>query len=163
MNKIICYLNDNYIDIKKNNKIYHIVMNSIKNGDITNKKSFIKEIKKYNLFSNIINNYIIFYINKLITEKDDVYYTQLFEELNSSNIKIYSTKDKLLSPTLINNLNNYILFYDNNYLKINKCDLHYFLKKYNIKNLNILSSTNIEEINNIKYYYYNNFNTYFLN
>ncbi len=162
MNKIICYINNNYIDIKKNNNYFHIILDSINNDDIINSKNFIKNIKNYNLFSDIIINYISIYLNHEIKEKDIIYYKTIFDELNCSNIKIYSTKNKLTSPTLINNNEYYILYYKDKYIKLLPKYLPYFLKINNIKILKIISKTKLKNNSNTKYYYFNNPDNYFL-
>ena len=163
MNKIICYINNNYIDIKKNNKIHHIILDSIKNDDIINSKSFINEIKKYNIFTSIINNNIDIYFNHKILEKDIYYYKSIFDELNCLNINIHDTSNKLISPTLINNNKYFIIYFKNNYIKLLNKYLPYFLEMNNIKELKIISTSKIDEYPTTKYYYYNNSNNYFLN
>ncbi len=162
MNKIICYINNNYIDIKKNNIINHIVLNSIDNDDIINSNNFINDIKKYNIFSNIISNTVDIYLNHEILEKDKLYYKSIFDELNSI-INIYDTSNKLISPTLINNDKYYIIYYKNKYIKLLPKYLPYFLEINNIKELKIISSTKLDTFSTTKYYYYNNSNNYFLN
>lgn len=162
MNKIICYINDNYIDIKKNKKICHYITSSIKNGDIINSKLFIKEFKNKNIFSNILTSEITLYFNHIILEKDLYYYKSIFDELNCTKINIYDTSKKLTSPTLIANNNNYIIYYNNDFYNIIPNFLESFLSINNIKVLKIISNKKILNLSNVKYYYYNNFQSYFL-
>ena len=162
MNSIICYINNNYIDINKNNKIKHITLNCIRNEDIVDSKQFINEIKKYNIFSNIVSNKVEIYLNHKIKEKDLFYYKNIFEELNCYNIIINDTSKKLISPTLINNTEYYILFYNNEYLIIKPDNLPYFLNYYNIKKIKIISNNKEIPKTNTKYYFYNNPTTYFI-
>ena len=162
MNRIICYINNNYIDIKSNNKINHIVLNSINNNDIINSKKFINDIKKYHIFSNIINNEIDLYLNHIIYEMDIFYYNLIFEELNCTKINIYNTSKMLTSPTLIDNIDHYIVYYNDNYYNILPNYLPYFIDINKIKILKIISNKKIDNNNNIKYYYFNNYNNYFL-
>ena len=162
MNKIICYINSNYIDINKDNNIIHIITNSIKDGDIINKELFINEIKNKKIFSNIITNKVDIYLNHIIEEKDNIYYKYIFEDLNSNNINIYDTSNKLISPTLINNNNYYILYNKKRYYNIIPELLNDYLKLFKINELRIISNNKIPSNNKIKYYYYNYINNYFI-
>ena len=158
MNNIICYINSNYIDIKKDNEIIHIVSNSINEGDIINKELFINDIKNKKIFSNIITNKVDIYINHIIKEKDIIYYKLIFEDLNSNNINIYDTSNKLISPTLIECNNIYILYYKNKYYKIIPELLNEYLKIFKVNELRIISNNKIPSNNKVKYYYYNSNN-----
>ena len=162
MNKIICYINNNYIDIKKNNNINHIELDSIKNDDIINYNKFIKDIKKYNIFSNIIAYQVDIYLNHKILEKDIYYYKLIFEDLNCYKVNIYDTSKLLISPTLIDNNEYYILFYKNNYIKLLPKYLSHFLEINKIKELKIISNNTLINNSKTKCYYYNNINNYFL-
>ena len=161
MNKIKCYINSNYIDILKNNKLYHIEDNLVDNGDIINSNNFINTIKKYKLFSNIFNYNIDIYLNHRILEKDIIYYKKIFEELNCSKINIYDTSSKLTSPTLITSNNYYIIYYNDNYYNIYPCLLESFLLNNNIDNLKIISNNKLDNNDRCKYYYYSNSDNYF--
>ena len=161
MNKIKCYINNNYIDIKTNKSYQHIVLDSIKD-DIVDSSNFIHNIKKYKLFSPIISNEVDIYLNHKIQEKDILYYTKIFEELNCYKIKIHDTTKLLISPTLIDNNDYYIIFYNDNYIKLLPKYLPYFLDINKIKSLRIISLNRLIKNNKVKYYYYSNSNTYFL-
>jgi len=163
MNKIICYFNSNYIDINKNGKIIHIVSNSIVEGDIVNKVLFISDIRKYKIFSNILSNNVDIYLNHNIQEKDDIYYKSVFEELNCNLIRLFDTSKKIISPTLINSNNMYILFYKDRYYKIIPELLTSYLQHFNIDNLRIISKTRLPLNNKSKYYYYNYKDNIFIN
>ena len=155
MNSIICYFNSNYIDIKKNKEEKRIVSSAIRDGDIVNKDVFIKDIKKTKFFSNILTNNVIIYLNHLIEEKDQIYYKFVFEDLNCNIIKIFDTSKMLISPTLINSNNIYILFYKNKYYKIIPELLNDYINLYNIEELKIISKNKISCKSNARYYYYN--------
>ena len=163
MNKIKCYINSNYIDILKNNKLLHIETNSINDGEIINSALFLSDIRKHKIFSNIFTYNIDIYLNHKIQEKDIFYYKNIFDELNCTKVSIYDTSKKLTSPTLINSNNYYIIYYKNNYYNILPELLDYFLKVYNIKSLKVISNTKLKNNNICKYYYYNNYDNYFLN
>ena len=157
MNKIVCYINSNYIDINKNNDNYHIISSSVLDGDIINKELFIKDMKSKKLFSNIMSNKLILYLNHIITEKDKMYYKDIFEELNCNNINILDTSQKLISPTLINSYTYYTLYFNNNYYNIIPELLEYYLKLFKINSLRIISKDKLSEIKSIKYYYYKDY------
>ena len=161
MNKIKCYINKNYIDVKNNKSYQHIVLDSIQD-DIVDSSDFIHNIKKYKLFSPIISNEIDIYLNHKIQEKDIFYYSKIFEELNCYKVNLCDTSKLILSPTLIDNDNYYIIFYEDNYMKIQPKYLPYFLEANNIKYLRIISDNRLIKNNKVKYYYYSNSNTYFL-
>ena len=163
MNKIICYLNSNYIDIKKNNKIYHIISDSIINGDIKNSKLFIKDIKNKKILSNIFTNNIEIYLNKNIEEKDLLYYKNIFEDLNCNKIDICSTSNKLKNDTLIECYPIYILYHNDNYIFLDNYILEYYLSINDINKLKIISLNKLKDNKNCKYYYYNNPTSYFIN
>ena len=162
MNKIICYINSNYIDIKKDNNIKHIITKSISDGDIINKELFINDIKNKKIFSNILTNKVDIYLNHSIEEKEIYYYKNVFEELNCNEINILDTSKKLISPTLINSSSIYILYYKNNYYKIIPELLNQYLKLNKITNLKVISDNKLPLNNKVKYYYYNNSNNYFI-
>ena len=163
MNKIICYFNSDYVDIKINSSIIHIISNSIFEGDIVNKELFIKDIKQKKIFSNIFNNRVYIYLNHYVQEKDEIYYKSIFEELNCKYIKLFDTSKQLVSPTLINSNDFYILFYDNKYHKILPKVLNSILKIYKIHELRIISKEKLPLNKNTKYYYYNYNDNYFIN
>ena len=163
MNKIICYLNSNYINIYIKNKKYHIICESIYEGNITNKNLFISELKCKKIFSNFFTNSVDIYLNHIIEEQDIIYYKLIFEDLNCSNINIMDTSKKFISPTLINSNNIYILYYNNDYYRIIPKLLSEYLKVFNIKYLRIISNTKIKNNNRIKFYYYNNIDDIFIN
>ena len=162
MNRIKCYFNSNYVDIKQENDIIHIISNSIEDGDIIDKKQFIKDIKLKKIFSNIFSNNIDIYLNHLIQEKDIIYYNSVFEELNCSKINIFDTSSKLKSPTLINATSNYILYFNNKYYVITPKILNTTLKLFKIKEIGVISKEKIPKNKDIKYYYYNYKNSYFI-
>ena len=161
MNKIKCYINANYIDILKNNKIYHIIDKSIDNGDIINSSLFLLNIRKYKIFSNIFTYNIDIYLNHKILEKDKMYYKNIFDELNCSKVNIMDTSNKLISPTLIVSNNYYIIYYNDNYYNIDYKLLDSFLSINNIQSLKIISKDKLEINNNCKYYYYSNIDNIF--
>ena len=161
MNKIICYINDNYIDIKKNNLIYHKVLESLKNGHIIDTKLFIKELEKTKLFNSILTNNIEVFVNKKIIDEDIVLYKYIFNELNESSVVVSDTRSKLQDYTLIDNGENYILFIGE-YYEFNKLFLYLYIDYFNIEKLKIISSKKIVDYNLCKYLYFNNFNTYFI-
>lgn len=163
MNKIECYINDNYIEIKKKSNKYHINTDSISNGDIVNKNDFINIIKNNKIFSNIISYKLDIYLNHKISERDNIYYKDVFDELNCNSITINDTSNKLENKTIINCSNYYILYYNNNYYYIIKDLLGCYLNYYKIDELKIISNERIKEIKKIKYYYYNNSDKYFIN
>ncbi|MBR1417120.1 MAG: hypothetical protein IJ572_04810 [Bacilli bacterium] len=162
MNKIKCYINSNYIDILKNNKIIHIVTDSIKNGDIIHSNMFIEDMKKNKLFSNILTFDVIIYLNHLIEERDLLYYKNIFEDLNAHRIIVKDTSSILVSPTMINCYPIYIVYFNNKYYKIDYKLLDSFLSTFNINRLKVISETKLSKNANCKYYYYNNYNTFFL-
>ena len=135
MNKIICYFNSNYVDIKKNNIIKRVISNSIDEGDIINKEIFINDLKTMKIFSNLLTTNVDIYLNHTILEKDIIYYKSIFEDLNCNQINIYDTSKIIISPTLINSNNIYILFYKNKYYKITPELLNDYLKLYKINEL----------------------------
>ena len=161
MNKITCYFNSNYVDINKNSKIIHIVSNSIKEGDIVNKDLFINEIKRKKIFSSILTSSVEIYLNHNISEKDEIYYKYIFDEFNCNQIKILDTSKKLISPTLINSYDMYILYYKNKYYKIIPELLDNYLDILNIKELRVISKVKIP-ICKTDSYYYNYKNDYFI-
>ena len=162
MNKIICYINSNYIDIKKDNKIYHIISNSIEKGEIINSSLFINDLKSKRIFTSIISYELELYINYLVNEKERIYYNSIFYELNCSKIKIYPTSNKMNKDTLINCYPLYIIYYKHNYYYVNSSKIDTFVKAYKVSKLNVLSDKKINECNSCRYYYYNNYETYFL-
>lgn len=163
MNNITCYFNSNYIYINKNGNVIQIKSKYINNGDVINKDKFVTNIKKLKVFSNILANKVTIYLNHLISEKDIVYYKLVFEDLNCNNIIINDTSKKLISPTLINCSNNYILYFNNNYYNIIPDLLSSYLSHFKISVLNIISNNRLQENKNVKYYYYNYLNEYFIN
>ena len=162
MNKIIFYFNSNYVDIKRNNKLSHIISNSIKEGDIVNKELFIKDIKDKKIFSSILSSNVDIYLNHIIEEKDILYYKNIFEELNCNQINIQDTSKKLTSPTIINSDNIFILYYKNNFYKIIPELLDAYLNLFDIKDLKVISNTRLLDISGVRIYYYNYNNEYFL-
>ena len=162
MNKIIFYFNSNYVDIKRNNKLSHILSNSIKEGDIVNKELFIKDIKDKKIFSSILSSNVDIYLNHIIEEKDILYYKNIFEELNCNQINIQDTSKKLTSPTIINSDNLFILYYKNNFYKVLPELLVAYLNLFNISDLKVISNTRQIEIKGVRIYYYNYSNEYFL-
>ena len=163
MNKIYCYLNDNYIQIKKNKEITKITTDSIKNGDIIDSINFIKDIKKEKLFNTILTNKITIYLNHEISEKDIMYYKNIFEDLNCTKINILSTTNKLDTPTLIKCGKNYIIYLNNNYTLLEENYLKNYLEINKIKEIKVISDINLKENKKCKYYYYNNSENFFLN
>ena len=161
MNKIICYINDNYIDIKKNNSIYHKELKSLKNGHVIDAKLFIKELEKTKIFSNIISSNIYVLLNKNICDEDKIIYKYIFNELNESNVKVGDTKHKLSQFSLIDNGDNYVLYTDK-YINFNKSFLYLYINHFNIKKLKVISNKKIVNNSKCKYLYYNNFDTYFI-
>lgn len=162
MNKIICYINSNYIDIKKDGKLYHIISDSIECGDIINSNNFIKNIKSKKIFSLIVANSIELLLNHDITEKDKLYYKNIFEELNCNKIKVSNTKEKLDGTVLINNYPLYIIYHNNKYYNVIPDLLDAYYNYLNISNIKIISLSKIENNKKIDYYYYNNPSTYFI-
>ncbi len=160
MNNIKCYINDNYIDIKTNLNKYHIKSSSIKNGNINNCKLFIKDIKKQKIFNTIISCKVIIYLNKIIEEKDYIYYTYIFEQLNCNKVLLEDTTNHFEGPTLIVN-DEYILFYNDKYYMFDPMYLNEYINVFNIPNLRILSNKKIKHNNKCKYYYYNSQNIVF--
>ena len=126
MNKISIYFNDNTYQIITN-KIYSFLSNYVKDSDIQDKHSFLKEFKEYNkqekFMSNIVPYNLDIYLNFPITEKDTFYYSDIFEELNFNKIN------------LISNYNTMYLLYKNNTIKIYKYLLKEFINKYNLKKI----------------------------
>jgi len=157
MNKIICYINDNYIDIKKDNHIYHILSNSIIDGNIVDSKKFINDIKKNRLFNNILSQSIDIYLNKNIYEETCVYFNFIFQELNCNKINIYNTKSKIDNNTLIDNGSKYILYKDDYYI-FDKEMLLIYINYFKINNLKVITNKKLIPYNKCKYLYYNNYN-----
>ena len=162
MNKIIAYINDNYIELKKDNKYYKIITDSISSGNIINHKLFQEELSKTKLFNTLLTNNITLYLNQEITEKEEFYYKIIFEDLNCTKTILKTTKHKLENNTLIENKPYLIIYNENKYNYINENLLLPYLKLYKIKKLKILSSHKIKENNYCKYYYYNDIDYYFL-
>ena len=123
---------------------------------------FINDIKIKKIFSNVFSNSVDIYLNHLIHEKDVIYYNNVFEELNCSKINIYDTSSKLKSPTIIISNNNYMLFYKNNFYKIIPELLNKTLKIFKIKEIGVISKQKIPKNKDIKYYYYNYKDCYFI-
>ena len=162
MIKHICYINNNYIDIKAN-KIYHFISSSIKNGLITNREEFITDFKNTIKSKNILATSIRVLLNKEITESDILYYNSIFEELNYIKTEVLSTSNYLENNTIIINGNDYILFHNNKFNYFNKNMLEPYLTNLNINKLKILSTEKLKENKNCKYYYYNNIDNFFIN
>lgn len=161
MNKIICYINSNYIQIQKNNNITTINSNSIVNGEVIDSKIFKKEMKSTKLFNSLFCNEVEIMLNKEIKEKDKLYYELIFEDLNCNNITITSTKDKLDNKTLIFCSPIYILYFKSRFIKLEEELLEYYLKIHKINKLKIISSEKLKDNKNCKYFYYNNSDNYF--
>ena len=157
MNKINCYINDDYIDVKKANKYIHLNLKCIKDNNVVDSNCFIKELRKTKLFSGLISNNVIVYFNRKINEIDEYFYQSIFYELNCNKVTLLDTSKKLQSPTLIAN-KKYILFYNNNYYFFEQEMLNTYLEYYNIDKLRIISKTKIKHNNKCKYFYYNNQN-----
>ena len=161
MNKIKIYINDNYINLLKNNKVYHLILRSINSSNITNSSLFIKEIKKYNILPKLLTYSLELLLNKVIEEKDIIYYKAIFDELNCNKLNIYSTSKYLDNNTLIVNSDNYILYTNNKYNYIEKDLLTSYINYYDISKLKVISYNKIKPINKVKIYYYNDIDTYF--
>ena len=161
MNKYKAYLNDDYIQIK-NKGIIKIKSNAINNGVITNKNKFIDDYKKVIKDKNILSTTITILLNKEINDQDIIYYTNVFEELNYSKIKVISTKEYITNNVLIINDNLYIIYYDNKYHYIYPYLLKEFINKNNIKVLKIIGTNNIKIDDYCKCYYYANSDNYFM-
>jgi len=162
MNKIKCYINDNYIDVFKNNKIIHLCLNSIDTGNIIDYKTFIKEIKKDKIFSSILTYSLELYLNKKVLEEDIIYYKIIFEELNCKNIVVESTDKYLENNTLIVNNKYYILYTNKVFYYIEYPLLKFYTNYFNIKKLKIISNIKLKEIDNVKFYYFNYPDNYFI-
>ena len=162
MSKIFCYINSNYIDIKKDGIIQHIILKSIKCGDILSSRDFIDEIKSKKIFSSIVTNSVELLLNHDITEKDKIYYKNIFEDLNCNNIIIKDTREKLNADVLINNYPLYIIYYNNKYYRVIPELLDSYYNYLNISNINIISSSKLENNKKVEYYYYNNPLTFFI-
>ena len=162
MIKHLCYINDNYLDLKANKK-YHYITTSIKDGLVNNRELFIKDFKNNIKIKNILATSIKILLNKEISESDILYYTSIFEELNYLKIELSSTKNILENNTLIINNNNYILYNNGNYYYFEKNMLDSYLNKLNINKLKIISKEKLNSNDNCKYYYYNNVEDFFIN
>ena len=110
MLKHICYLNDNYIDIKTTT-LNHFISDSIANGEIINRDKFISDFKHNIKKQSILTKTIKVLLNKEIKESDILYYTSIFEELNYNKTILVSTNHYLENDTLIPNSNYYILYH----------------------------------------------------
>ena len=161
MSKFIAYINDNKIQIKSNN-IVEFSSNGIDNGNIINKEVFIKDYKTNIRINNIFANEIDILLNKDINEIDKIYYNYVFEDLNYNKINIYNTKKYLDNNSLIINKDYYIILHNNNYYYIYPYLLYEFLNIKNINKVKVIGNKIIKDNNNCRFYYYNNFNNYFL-
>ena len=161
MNDVLCYINDNKF-IYKNKKRIEFNSNSIKNGNIIDKKGFILDYIKNIKLSNIFSNKVKILLNKDITEKDIMYYSNIFEDLNYNKIQLLSTKKYLENDVMIYNKSIYIIYTNNEYYYIYPNLLNNFLDYNNIKKLKIISNIKINDNPNCKYYYYANSNEYFI-
>ena len=161
MIKHLCYINDNYLDLKANKK-YHYITTSIKDGLVNNRELFIKDFKNNIKIKNILATSIKILLNKEISESDILYYTSIFEELNYLKIELSSTKNILENNSLIINNNNYILYNNGNYYYFEKNMLDSYLNKLNINKLKIISNERLSANDNCKYYYYNNVEDFFI-
>ena len=163
MNKISIYFNDNTYQIITN-KIYSFLSNYIKDSDIQDKHSFLKEFKEYNkqekFMSNIVPYNLDIYLNFPITEKDNFYYLDIFEELNFNKIKLKYITELLDSKTyLLSNYNSLYIIYKNNTIKIYKYLLREFINKKYFKKL-YLFGNNINNLDYSKIYIFSNYKNY---
>lgn len=160
MLKHICYINDNYIDLKTNTT-YHITSESIKNGNIVNREKFIADYKKLIKKPSVFSKSIKILLNKEILESDILYYSSIFEELNYSKIDLISTSNYLENDTLISNGDSYILYHNNLYININKSYLNNFINSFNLQKIKVLSHQLLPQNQLCVFYYYNNIDKYF--
>ena len=163
MNKIILYFVDNYVYIYKNKEIIKVESESIDNGEIIDSKCFITKLKKEKILNTFLNKKIIIILNTKITEKEILYYKNIFEDLLFVNIDIISSSYLIENNTLIEYLNTYVLYTNNTFYNIDKSLLNNYIEAYNIKSIKVLSNNqNIKNIN-CKVYYYKNINTFIIN
>ena len=161
MTNHLLYINDNYFQIKTK-EIKLIESSSIQDGEIINREQFIKDYKNNIKDKKIISNGIKILLNKEIKEKDLLYYSSIFEELNYSKILIESTNKYLENDILIPNQNIYIIYHNNCYYYLYPFLLEAFIKNENIIKLKILSNIKLKNNNYCKYYYYANNENYFI-
>ena len=163
MNKISIYFNDNTYQIITN-KIYSFLSNYVKDSDIQDKHSFLKEFKEYNkqekFMSNIVPYNLDIYLNFPITEKDTFYYSDIFEELNFNKINLIYIRNLLDNKAyLISNYNTMYLLYKNNTIKIYKYLLKEFINKYNLKKIYAFGNF-LNNIDDNRIYIYSNHKNY---
>src|SRR5574344_461475 len=124
MNNDLAYINTNYFQIKTSNNIIKFISLGIKNGEIIDKQQFIKDFNN-NIKSKIIfNKKIKLILNKKITEKDILYYSNIFDELNYSTVKLISIINYIDNGTLITNGDYYVIYFNN---------ILYYLEKFLLK------------------------------
>lgn len=160
MLKHICYLNDNYIDIKTTT-LNHFISDSIANGEIINRDKFISDFKHNIKKQSILTKTIKVLLNKEIKESDILYYTSIFEELNYNKTILVSTNHYLENDTLIPNSNYYILYHNKEYINITKEYLSEILNIFHISKLRIISNKLLSNNKLCKYFYYNNSEKFF--
>src|SRR5574344_208527 len=151
----ICYINDNYIDIKTD-KYYHFISDSIQGGDIINRDSFINDFKQNIKKQSILTKTIKILLNHPIKENDVLYYNSIFEELNYNKINLVPTSNYIENDTLIPNGANNILFHNKSYIIIDKVYLMEVLSILKVTKLKIISNKLLPTNRECKYYYYNN-------
>lgn len=161
MNNHTIYINDDYFQIKTNN-IKTIKTNSIDNSEIIDKEGFIRDYKKNIKNNGIIAKKVTILLNKIIVEKDILYYTNIFEELNYSKIELQSTNKYLEDNTIIPNKEMYIIYFENQYYYIYPFLLQCFIQLKNIYKLKVLSNIQLGDNPNCKYYYYSNIENFFI-
>jgi hypothetical protein len=162
MIKHICYINSNYLIIKTD-KIHKLTSLSILNGNIINKDLFINDYKSVIKTKNILSTSLTILMNKYPLESDIMYYTNIFEELNYTQVNINSTSKSLENDTLIPNDLYYIIYHNKEYNNIYKYLLDDYLLNNNITKLKVISCLKLPKNNQCKYYYYSNSNNYFIN
>ena len=163
MNRIILYFLDDYVYIKKDNELIKYKSSSIDNGEIINSKNFITELKKEKILKSFFNRNIIIILNIVITEKEELYYKSIFEDLLYVNIKVLSSSKLIDDNTLIEYLNSYILYKDNKFYNIDKSFINYYIDVFNINSIKVLSDNKNFKNIKCKVYYYKNINTFIIN
>ena len=163
MNKISIYFNDNTYQVITN-KISSFTSNYVLDSNIQDKNNFLKEFKENNkqnkFMSTIVPYNLDIYLNFPITEKDNFYYLDIFEELNFNKIKLKYITELLDSKTyLISNYNSLYIIYKNNTIKIYKYLLREFINKKYFKKL-YLFGNNINNLDYSKIYIFSNYKNY---
>jgi hypothetical protein len=162
MIKHIAYLNDNYMQIKINNQVKEFKSSGIAYGQIISKDKFISDFAKKIKILNFWSTTMSLYLNKDITEEDNIYYKMIFDELNYVKLTLLSTKNKLNNNTIIVNKDRYILYSNSNYIYIDKPLLNNYLEELKIAKIKVIGPKLDNMAKNIKLYYFDNYNNYFL-